>query len=224
VDEFWQLYATQCHCAECPLFKSSHTDPTPPDATYIKDYIVPLCSGAPINSTSCFGTQNSTYYANPANSGSRSYLYTTCTESGLYQAAPLQGPTLLSRVLQADYTQQWCTWAFPAGTHNTIPSSPELWRYNNYGGYNVSALRLAHIDGEQDVWNQVCYHSDDAPARRTPNAKDAYEHPQLLISGAGHHWDSYSVGVGDVEAEPQFIRNAHLWEIRVVKAWLRECK
>lgn len=191
-------------------------------ATYIRNYLIPLCDGAPINSVECFGTQNETYYSDPANSGGRSYLYSTCTESGLYQAGTLHGPSLLSRVLQADYTQQWCNWAFPPGTHSSIPVSPELWRYNQYGGYDVRAPRLAHIDGEQDVWNQICLHSDEAPPRRTLSLEDAHLHPQLLITGAGHHWDSY--GIKNVSAEPQFIREAHRWEIRTVQSWLRDCK
>ncbi|KAK0848206.1 hypothetical protein LTR03_005889 [Friedmanniomyces endolithicus] len=49
---------------------------------------------------------------------------------------------------------------------------------------------------------------------------DAVLHPQLLIAGAGHHWESY--GIRNVSAEPQFIRNAHLWEIRIVEDWLKE--
>ena len=51
---------------------------------------------------------------------------------------------------------------------------------------------------------------------------DAVLHPQLLIAGAGHHWESY--GIRNVSAEPQFIRNAHLWEIRIVEDWLKECE
>ena len=189
-------------------------------ANYIKQYLIPICDGVPINSVQCFGTQNQTYYADITNSADRSYLYSTCTESGLYQVATAHGPSLISRVLQVNYTQQWCTWAFPPGQYSAIPASPELWRYNNYGGYNVSADRLAHIDGDQDVWNQICYHSDEQPMRYTTNAREAELHPQLLITGAGHHWDSY--GILDVSAEPQFIREAHRWEIRTVKKWLKE--
>lgn len=188
---------------------------------YIKNYVIPLCDGAPIDSTECFGTQNATYWADTSNSLDRSYLYTTCTEQGAYQVARTSGPSLISRGLQVNYTQQWCTWAFPPGGYNSIPSTPELWRWNLYGGYNVSADRLAHIDGDQDVWLDLCYHSNDAPPRLSSDPKDAELHPQLLIAGGGHHWDSY--GIGDIEAEPQFIRNAHLWEIRTVERWLREC-
>ncbi|KAI7160358.1 extracelular serine carboxypeptidase [Hortaea werneckii] len=191
-------------------------------ANYIKKYIVPLCDGAAIDSTACFGTQNESYWAQTSNSGSRSYLYSTCTESGIYQAARPYGPSLISRALRVPYTQQWCTWAFPAGEHNAIPATPELWRYNKYGGYEVVAERLARIDGEQDVWLDLCYHSSNAPGRVTANAEEAEKHPQLLITGAGHHWDSY--GILDVAAEPQFIREAHRWEIRTVRRWLDEWK
>ncbi|KAI5365513.1 putative peptidase S28, alpha/Beta hydrolase [Septoria linicola] len=187
-------------------------------ANYIKQYLVSTCDGD-IDSTSCFGTQNQTFYADPTNSASRSYLYSTCTESGAYQVARLDQPTLLSRVVQLNYTQQWCDWAFPPGEHNSIPSTPDLRPYNKYGGYNVIADRLAHIDGDQDVWLDLCYHSVDAGPRRTTSAEDAYLHPQLLITGAGHHWDSY--GDKNISAEPQFIRAAHEWEIRVVKKWLQ---
>ncbi|GIZ47605.1 hypothetical protein CKM354_001069300 [Cercospora kikuchii] len=188
-------------------------------ANYIKQYLVSTCSGGDIASTSCFGTQNQSYYADTTSSASRSYLYSTCTESGAYQVANPTGPSLLSRVVQLDYTQQWCDWAFPPGEHNRIPSTPDLRPYNKYGGYDVIADRLAHIDGDQDVWLDLCFYSPDAGPRRTTSAEDAYLHPQLLITGAGHHWDSY--GIKNVSAEPQFIRAAHEWEIRVVKKWLQ---
>ncbi|KAI4159125.1 MAG: hypothetical protein L6R39_000424, partial [Caloplaca ligustica] len=123
-------------------------------AHYVQQTLLPLCAGgaAQIGSTSCFGTQNQTFYADPSNSGTRSYLYSTCTEQGAYQVAPPTGPSLISRVLQVDYTQQWCTWAFPPGTYNSIPPTPDLSSYNRYGGFNISAPRLALIDGDIDVW------------------------------------------------------------------------
>ncbi|CAK4017316.1 serine protease EDA2 [Lecanosticta acicola] len=187
-------------------------------ANYIKMQLIPTCNGAPIDSSACFGTQDPAYWANTTNDKDRSYLYTVCTEIGSYQAARLHGPTLLSRVVQADHTQQWCEWAFPPGQYNKIPPSPELWWANKYGGYDVSAPRLAYIDGDQDVWLDLGYHSHDAPERVTASAEEAYLHPQLLIPGAGHGWDSY--GIQNVSAEPDFIREAHLWEIRIVKKWL----
>ncbi|EME82213.1 uncharacterized protein MYCFIDRAFT_60304 [Pseudocercospora fijiensis CIRAD86] len=191
-------------------------------ATYIKNYIVPMCPDPSLidtTTTGCFSTQNQSYWADTTNNDNRAYIYSSCTEAGIYQVARATGPTLLSRVVKLDYTQQWCTWAYPPGEHNSIPSTPDLNRINKYGGYTVTADRLAHIDGGQDVWLDLCYHSTYAPKRMTRNAKDAYLHPEMLITGGGHHWDSY--GIRDVAAEPQFIREAHLWEIRIVKKWLQ---
>ncbi|KAF2502375.1 extracelular serine carboxypeptidase-like protein [Lophium mytilinum] len=188
-------------------------------ADYVKKVIVPLCLSGRIDSTDpgCFSTQNETFYADVTNSAARSYLYSTCTEQGAYQVAPAHGPSLISRVLQVDYTQEWCTWAFPHGKFNSIPPTPNLDYYNHYGGFNFKADRLAFIDGNSDVWLDVCYHSNDAPPRISSDL-----HPEYLIMPGGHHWDSY--GIKNITAEPQFIREAHLWEIRTVKKWLASRK
>ncbi|TRX91921.1 hypothetical protein FHL15_007240 [Xylaria flabelliformis] len=185
-------------------------------ADYIKKHTLPLCKSGKYNSHECWGTQNKSAWADITNTASRSYLYTSCTEQGAYIDAPKEGPSLLSRVVDISYEQQWCTWAFPEGKYNKVPPSPNLDVYNSFGDFNFTADRLAFIDGDQDVWNGLCYHSPLAPARRQTSDL----HPELFITGAGHHWDSS--GILDVEAEPQFIREAHLWEIRTVKKWLRE--
>lgn len=111
-------------------------------AKYVQEILLPMCPDADYDSTTtgCFGTQNrtspepslpipfpltptpETYWADPTSSASRSYLYSTCTEQGAYQVAPAHGPSLISRVLQVDYTQQWCIWAFPPGRYNSIPA------------------------------------------------------------------------------------------------------
>jgi hypothetical protein len=187
-------------------------------ANYVKKTLLPNCESGDYNSVECFGTQNETFYAITDNSAGRSYLYSTCTEQGAYQVAQPHGPSLISRVLQIDYTQQWCDWAFPPGEFNSIPSTPDLSWYNRYGGFDFKADRLALIDGDQDVWLDVCYHSNLAPSPRYSDVDgNQVEH---LITGGGHHWDSY--GIKNVEAEPQFIRDAHLWEIRTVKRWLKQ--
>jgi hypothetical protein len=117
-------------------------------ATYFKKNFLPLCPSGDFDSTSCFGTQSQSFWANTANSDGRSYLYTTCTELGAYQAAPASGPSLIMNVLQPSYTQEWCNWAFPAGSHNKIsPSGPDFSTTEKFGGFNISADRLAFIDG-----------------------------------------------------------------------------
>jgi hypothetical protein len=185
-------------------------------AAYVKRVLLPQCISGRINSTDtgCFSTQNATYWADPTNSATRSYLYSTCAESGAYQTAPAYGPSLISRVLQIPYTQQWCTWAFPPGTSNSIPSTPALNYYNSYGGWDLQAKNLALIDGATDVWLDLCYHSNLVNKLRI--SSDLY--PSYLIAGAGHHWDSY--GIRNVSAEPAYIREAHLWEERTVTRFL----
>ncbi|EFQ90229.1 hypothetical protein PTT_13239 [Pyrenophora teres f. teres 0-1] len=185
-------------------------------ANYIKQTLLPLCTTGRINSTDsgCFSTQNQTFYADPTNGAARSYLYSTCAESGGYQVAPAMGPSLISRVLQIPYTQQWCTWAFPDGQFNSVPATPSLHYYNKYGGWDLHAENLALIDGNTDVWLDLCYHSNFASSPRISSD----EFPSYLIAGAGHHWDSY--GIKDVAAEPAYIREAHYWEMRTVSRFL----
>ncbi|CAA9965462.1 extracelular serine carboxypeptidase [Pyrenophora teres f. maculata] len=185
-------------------------------ANYVKQTLLPLCTTGRINSTDpgCFSTQNQTFYADPTNGAARSYLYSTCAESGGYQVAPAMGPSLISRVLQIPYTQQWCTWAFPDGQFNSVPATPSLHYYNKYGGWDLHAENLALIDGNTDVWLDLCYHSNFASSPRISIDK----FPSYLIAGAGHHWDSY--GIKDVAAEPAYIREAHYWEMRTVSRFL----
>ncbi|KAL9058435.1 MAG: hypothetical protein Q9162_001730 [Coniocarpon cinnabarinum] len=155
-----------------------------------------------------------TYWADITNNFKRVFLYVACTEQGLYTAAPPQGPSLLSRTVQADYEQQWCDWAFQPGEFNAIPSGgPNLTYWQHYGDFNISADRLAFIDGDQDPFLDATYHSTEAPPRFQTDL-----HPELLIAGGGLHWDSY--GIRNVEGEPQFIREAHEWETRTVQRWL----
>lgn len=188
-------------------------------ASYIKAILLPQCESGDLASTDdgCFGlSQNASYWADITNSGDRSYLYTTCTEMGAYITAPHHGPSLISRVLKVPYTQQWCRWAFPAGNYNRIPATPDLHQVNKYGGYDIQAPKLALIDGGVDVWLDLCYHSHFAGTTRISSD----EHPSYLIAGGGHHWDS--TGIGNISAEPDYIREAHLWEIRTVRRWVVE--
>lgn len=188
-------------------------------ANYVKNVLVEdYCTSTGQTVEQCYSTQNVSYWADESNSGNRAYMYSTCTEAGLYQTArdTSDGPSLISQVLQPSYTQEWCNWSFAPGTYNSIPATPNTTRINQYGGLSVEADRLAHIDGANDVWLDVCYHSHEAPERVSSDLR-----PEYLITGAGHHWDSYGLGgLAEVGSEPQFIEQAHLWEIRVVKRWL----
>ncbi|KAI0205619.1 peptidase S28 [Astrocystis sublimbata] len=185
-------------------------------AAYIKRVVLPLCESGDYDSPQCFGTQHPDWWANATSNAERSYLYTTCTEFGGYQAAyPSGKKSLLSRVVNATYTQEWCDWAFPKGKYNSIPATPDLAKWNVYGDFDFKAERLLFVDGSADPWKDLCYHSDLAPARTGFDAQ-----PQHLINGAGHVWDLRTLE--DIEAEPQFIRETTKLEIRTVGAWLKE--
>ncbi|KAI9667736.1 MAG: hypothetical protein M1821_000553 [Bathelium mastoideum] len=202
-------------------------------AAYIKRVVLPTCATGDYNSAECFGTQHPDYWANTTNNYVRSYLYTTCTEFGAYQAAqPYGQKSLISRVIDANYTQQWCNWAFPAGTYtlhtfllrntyleigkyNTIPPTPDLERWNVYGDLNFTADRLLFVDGSADPWRNLCYHSTSAPQRYWTD-----EHPEHLINGAGHVWDLRALA--NISAEPQFIRETTYLELRTVETWLKD--
>ncbi|KAI0403520.1 peptidase S28 [Xylaria palmicola] len=185
-------------------------------AAYIKAVILPLCASGDYDSPECFGTQHPDWWADTANGAERSWLYTTCTEFGAYQAAQPHGKkSLLSRVVDKTYTQQWCNWAFPKGKYNSIPASPDHARWNVYGDFALRADRLLFVDGSADPWKDLCWHSDLAPPRPAWDAQ-----PQHLVNGAGHVWDLRTLE--DVDAEPQFIGAATRLEIRTVETWLRE--
>ena len=118
------------------------------------------------------GIQNQTAFADTPLSPLRSYLYQTCLELGAYsrgsslhfrhiglhsfqkaEAAPFPRRSLLSRVVQPDYSQRWCGWSFPPGKVSSIPvGAPDLQRVNKYGALTIQADRLAQVDGGQDPW------------------------------------------------------------------------
>ncbi|KAI1179941.1 peptidase S28 [Nemania sp. FL0916] len=185
-------------------------------AAWMKRVILPLCPSGDYDSSECFGTQHPDWWANTTNGDERSWLYTTCTEFGAYQAAAPKGQkSLLSRVVNATYTQEWCNWAFPKGKYNKIPPSPDSARWNSYGDFGLRADRLLFVDGSADPWQDLCWHSHQAPPRTSWDAQ-----PNHVINGAGHVWDLRTLE--NVDTEPQFIKAATKLEIRTIGKWLSE--
>jgi hypothetical protein len=96
-----------------------------------------------------------------------------------------------------------------------LHSSMEVRTYSQFSP-NTLFVRSLMCSGV-DPWLDLCYHSTEAPLRTSSD-----NNPEYLIAGAGHHWDSY--GILDIDAEPLFIQQAHIWEIKTVKKWLRTFK
>jgi hypothetical protein len=191
-------------------------------ASWIKNKIVPLCpEGESLDSNACFGTHNRTAWANTQDfSGSRSYVYQSCLETGQWsQGAPPGRRSLLSRVVQPDYSQQWCSYSFPPGSHNKVPKTPMVERWNKFGGLGLQADRLAQVDGARDPWEYACVHSPDAK-HINAGRKDTLLRPFYLIEEGGHHWDEN--GLLDIAKEPDYIQAIHNYEIKFVKSWLAD--
>ncbi|KAH7391150.1 peptidase S28 [Phaeosphaeria sp. MPI-PUGE-AT-0046c] len=185
-------------------------------ATYIKRVVLPVCTSGDYNSPgrSCFGTQDPEYWANVRTSTRRSYLYTSCTEMGFYQAAyPWGTKSLISRVIDVNYTQEWCKWSFPDGQYNHLPLSPDVDSWLAYGGLNFTAKNLLFVDGSADAWRESTYHSTRAPQRHWGDV-----HSEHLLNGAGHAWDFFTIS--EIEDEPQDIREVHYLHLRTVESWL----
>lgn len=90
-------------------------------AAYIKRVVLPYCPSGDYNSVDCFGTQDQSFWANATNGYIRSYMYTSCLEFGAYQVAQPRGKkSLISRVLDVGYTQEWCNWSFPKGMRTLL--------------------------------------------------------------------------------------------------------
>ncbi|KAJ7667548.1 extracelular serine carboxypeptidase-like protein [Mycena polygramma] len=193
-------------------------------AEYIKRVIVPLCpEGVSLDSNFCFGTHNQTFYADTTDlSGSRSYLYQSCLEAGFFSQGETDRPSLLTRSIDASFSQRWCTWSFPQGQFNSIPNTPALERWNKFGGLSLQADRLAQVDGGIDPWQYACVHSPDGPFEKGgPSVRnDTLLRPYYLIEEGGHHWDEN--GLLDISKEPAFIQKIHNYEIEFVKSWLAD--
>lgn len=123
--------------------------------------------------------------------------------------APEGQPSLVSRLLDVPYNSQICRFAFDL---QTMPNITEI---NQWGSFNISASRLAFIDGSHDPWIFATAHSPSAPLRQSTS-----ERPYYLIPAGVHHSDEY--GSPATEGEPDSIREVHAFEVDFVHEWLAE--
>ncbi|KAG0144050.1 hypothetical protein CROQUDRAFT_660484 [Cronartium quercuum f. sp. fusiforme G11] len=156
----------------------------------------------------CFGTSDSERHrAVGLDQSWRSWMWQVCTEWGFFQGAPPieVEESLVSRLIDLDYSSRVCRFAFGSA----IPRWPNVSMINQYGDFDLTATRLAYIDGSYDPWLYATPHS---PTRK--QIGKGKEH--WLIKGGVHHWDENGAG----DAEPSNIRMVHEAEVRWVKNWL----
>lgn len=80
----------------------------------------------------------------------------------------------------------------------------------------MTADRVLFIDGNIDPWFDLTYHSKLAPGRMPHDGL----HPEYIINGGGHGWD-FAIRE-DLSTEPQYMKDAHLFELGTVGRWLKE--
>ncbi|TRM64169.1 serine carboxypeptidase S28-domain-containing protein [Schizophyllum amplum] len=174
-------------------------------ASYVNEsYVAGRCPG---NYTieDCFGSYDaSAYTATSLDQDWRLWQFQVCTQWGFFNVAPTDPdqPRIISSFITLETESKICDLAYPPGDYFTVPSQPNITAVNALGGYDITADRLAIIDGEVDPWRPDTPHSLDAKAR------------------AVHHYDEY--GYADLTQEPPEIQQIHEEMIAFVTEWLNE--
>lgn len=129
---------------------------------------------------------------------------------------------MVSRTLTPDYNLALCQ-----QTYN-ITYSPQLQRYNKYGGANLSYPRLALSTGQLDFYRPLGPLAQFLPNSTTPNPRLASNgssaDPQIVIQGAYHEWDfpGFLPNQTTTFKAPVAVQSAKSLEIEAVKIWLQE--
>ncbi|KAJ7464832.1 serine carboxypeptidase S28-domain-containing protein [Mycena galericulata] len=188
-------------------------------AEYIKTHIVSRCPEG-FSTEECFGTYNDSKYRDTdIDQEWRLWLFQVCTEWGYFTTAPPdpEHPRIISKLLTLGYESKVCHQAFPPGKHFAVPMMPNVSVVNVLGDFDISADRLALIDGEVDPWRPATPHSDYAWDR-----EDTTLRPFKLIPGGVHHFDEW--GLLNLADEPSQIRKIHEEMIFFVGEWLKDWK
>jgi hypothetical protein len=189
---------------------------------WLAQYSVNSCNG---DQDGCFGTHNTTYYAQDDISQDwRSWPYQYCTQWGYLQTGsgvPVGQLPLISRTNNLAYGSSICEYAF------NITTPANVTAINKYGGFGISYPRLAIIDGEWDPWRPATPHA--SPFNTTAvNRTSTTREPFILIPEAVHHWDENGLFVNESLnypsklLPPQTIRNTQTAEVAFVLDWMTE--
>ncbi|BGP56935.1 hypothetical protein JCM8202v2_004571 [Rhodotorula sphaerocarpa] len=191
-------------------------------AAYVREHVAALCP-PDLTQDECFGTDE--YGGDDLEEAPwKSWSYQFCTEWGYFigHGPEADEPSIVSRLLDIEYTSKICRIAFPEGEVNRVPSEPNITAVNQYGNYGLSYPRLAFVDGSEDPWLYATPHSPLAPHHG--HRPDTLREPFKLIPGGVHHWDQN--GSADLEraSEPEAIRRVHEEEVEFVRRWVEEWK
>lgn len=123
-------------------------------ASYIKKEVTSLC---PIDDIGeCFGTHNmSQFEPRGLEEVWRLWFFQTCTQWGYYNVPPTEGPSIVSKFMDVEYSLKHCRAAYPPGEHFKLPELPDVAEVNRRGDFAIAMDRLAIIDGEWDPWRPM---------------------------------------------------------------------
>ncbi|RUP44430.1 serine carboxypeptidase S28-domain-containing protein [Jimgerdemannia flammicorona] len=163
----------------------------------------------------CFGSydpKNSFYTNTTLNNAGRSWTWQLCLEFGYWQAAAPKGhPTLISRLVTAEYWQRQCPFHFP---DSILPRKPRTNYINKkFGGWKLEADHIFWINGEFDPWRPLSVASPNAPKRLSTEKS-----PNVVIKGAIHGWDDFW---SPTIVIPEPIVEVHNQLISSLSGWLK---
>ncbi|KAL2022241.1 hypothetical protein VTK56DRAFT_5851 [Thermocarpiscus australiensis] len=175
-------------------------------AKYMKEQVIPgFCEAAGYPewqgkyNVGCFQNQNASNVAyrdlSPSNWVNRQWMWMLCNEPFEWwqDGAPLTKPTLVSRLVTADYFREQCPLFFPAseggGTYGVAQGkrAPDVNRWT--GGWSATnTTRAMHTNGQLDPWRHATLSS---PSRPGGPVKSTKQLPVRLVEGGTHCSDLY---------------------------------
>ena len=177
--------------------------------------------------TDCLDTYNA---SNPlftdvslSNTADRQWVWMTCNEPfGYWQdGAPTTRPTIVSRLVTADYWIRQCYLYFPDGPDGQtfgIAQGKTESDVNAYtGGWDIASnsTRLQFTNGGWDPWREATISSDLRPGGPVPSTSSA---PVNIVPG-GFHTSDLVTENGAVNASCQAVIDK---EIQQLADWVRE--
>ncbi|KAK4233586.1 hypothetical protein C8A03DRAFT_38691 [Achaetomium macrosporum] len=171
-------------------------------AKYMKEEIIPgMCESsgyAEWNGTynvGCFQNLNASNVAykdlTPGNYINRQWMWMLCNEPFEWwqNGAPLTRPTLVSRLVNANYWRKQCPLLFPEGNFG-IAKGERAQDVNSWtGGWNaLNTTRAMHTNGEWDPWRDATLSSQFRPGGPVKSTKQL---PVRLVKGGTHCSDLY---------------------------------
>ncbi|THH05021.1 hypothetical protein EW146_g10013 [Bondarzewia mesenterica] len=162
----------------------------------------------------CFGTHDTSqsYWTDDTvGNDDRSWRWIVCNEVGFFQdSAPVNRPTLVSRLVQPIGDERQCVQMFP-GAFNS-PSVPKADQTNAaYGGWNATVDRLFSVNGQRDPWRDATVSAEDATTVSTVN--------QPVALGDGFHCSDLLTASAYYDAT---IARVQSQALASMKAWLED--